>query len=440
MKIFLALIVTLVTLAWSQDALLGGTPSGGAPLWVLRQEALYLSGLLSISLMSVAMLLATRPTWLEAPLGGMDRVYRTHKWAGILACAFAALHWLIEMSSDLLKAIIGRAGRIPRENYAGMVEVLRDLAEDLGEWAIYALLAMLAVSLWKRFPYRAWRFLHRAMPLLYLMLAFHALLLAPAGYWTQAVGALLAILIAGGIYGSVLSVSGRIGRSRQVPGSVVSLDHPAPDVLAVRCRLDREWPGHRPGQFAFVSFDRSEGQHPFTIASADSSDREMGFQIKALGDYTRQLAGRLSVGQAVQVEGPYGRFDINRRQRGAQQIWIAGGIGVTPFLAWLEALQRRPDDAPVADLHYCTRDRDADPFASRLEALCERLPTISLKMHDSRQGQELSAAMLALGRDDSRPAEVWFCGPQGLANGLRSGLQELWRGRLRFHQEAFVMR
>ena len=54
------------------------------------------------------MFLATRPAWLERPLGGMDRIYRTHKWAGILAVAFAALHWLLDMSGDILKGLIGR--------------------------------------------------------------------------------------------------------------------------------------------------------------------------------------------------------------------------------------------------------------------------------------------------------------------------------------------
>ncbi|WP_291994193.1 ferric reductase-like transmembrane domain-containing protein [Candidatus Accumulibacter sp. ACC003] len=440
MKSFLTLIIAFVSLAWGWDALVVGTPSAGAPLWVLRQEALYLSGLLSISLLSVAMLLASRPTWLEAPLGGLDRVYRTHKWAGILACAFAALHWLIEMSSDVLKALIGRAGRVPKENYGGFLEVLRDLAGNLGEWAIYALLAMLAITLWQRFPYRIWRFLHRAMPLLYLMLAFHALLLAPAAYWTQPVGLLLAVLIAGGVYGSVLSLSGRIGRSRQVRGELVSVSHSAPEVLSVRCRLNQRWRGHRPGQFAFISFDPSEGQHPFTIASADHGDGEISFEIKALGDYTGGLGRRLTVGQPVSVEGPYGRFGLPRQRRGAQQIWIAGGIGVTPFLAWLEALHSRPDEVADADLHYCTRDRDADPFVARLQTLCSSLPSIHLHVHGSRQGQSLGAEELAAGHDRWRPAEVWFCGPQGLARGLHDGLRKLWRGKLRFHQEVFAMR
>ena len=65
----LALLATLLGLAWGWDVLQAAA-SPAHPLWLARQEALYLSGLLSIGLMSLAMYLATRPLWLETPLGG----------------------------------------------------------------------------------------------------------------------------------------------------------------------------------------------------------------------------------------------------------------------------------------------------------------------------------------------------------------------------------
>jgi predicted ferric reductase len=435
MKTLFGSLLALVALVWGLDVANTVSPAGTHPLWLARQHALYLSGLLSIALMSLAMLLATRPAWLEAPLGGMDRVYRTHKWAGILAIAFAAAHWLIELSSDILKSAIGRAGRLPKEKFSGLLEVLRDLAEDMGEWAIYAVLLMLAITLWKKFPYRAWRFVHRAMPALYLMLAFHAALLAPADYWTQPAGVLLAVLLVAGVYGASRSLLGGIGRAREVAGTIVAVEQPAPDVTTVRCRLDASWRGHRPGQFAFVSFDDKEGAHPFTIASADQGDRVVSFQIKALGDYTGRLAKQLQPGQMVRVQGPYGRFDIARCNPRARQIWIAGGIGITPFLAWLESLQAAPGKAPTADLHYCTRDQSSDAFVPRLQALCATLPGIRLYVHDARQGGALHAASLG----EMSNAEVWFCGPGGLADALRKG----WRAmgsKPHFHQEAFEMR
>jgi predicted ferric reductase len=435
MKTLFASLITLLALAWGWDIARTAADPNVHALWLGRQQLLYLSGLLSVAMLSLAMFLATRPVWLEAPLGGMDRIYRSHKWAGILAVGLAALHWLVEMSGDILKATIGRQGRVPDEVFTGWLDVLRDLAEDMGEWAIYALLAMLVITLWKQFPYRPWRFLHRAMPVLYLMLAFHAALLAPTAYWAQPVGALLAVLLAAGVYGALHTLLGRIGKARESRGEIIAVAPLAPDVTTVVCRLGPGWRGHRPGQFAFVSFDDQEGAHPFTMASADQGDHTVSFQIKALGDYTRSLPQRLRPGQSVRVEGPYGRFDMGRRQRRARQIWIAGGIGVTPFLAWLASLQAAPDKAPAAELHYCTRDQASDAFVPRLRALCATLPTVRLHLHDARQGAKLTAAALGV----SGKTEIWFCGPTGLANALRQGLAALgWRPR--FHQEAFEMR
>ncbi|MDD5478824.1 ferric reductase-like transmembrane domain-containing protein [Rhodoferax sp.] len=428
-------LLSLVTLAWGWDFFHSPSLAPTSPVWLARQELMYISGLLSVALMSLVMFLATRPAWLERPLGGMDRVYRAHKWAGILAVAFAATHWLVEMSSDMLKAWVGREGRPTKERFDGLLEVMRKLGEDLGEWAIYAVLAMLLITLWKKFPYKAWSILHRSMPVLYLMLAFHTVMLMPTDYWRQPVGVLMALLLGAGIYGAVQSLRDSIGQSKQAKGSVVAIGHPAPDISTIHCQLDDRWTGHRPGQFAFVTLDDKEGAHPFTIASADRGDQSISFEIKALGDYTRGLAKRIHVGQSVRVEGPYGRFDVSRCDPNNQQIWIAGGIGVTPFIAWLESFQAQPNTAPVADLHYCTRDQTTDAFVPRLQALCATLPAVKLHIHGSQQGANLNAQALGVTPD----AEIWYCGPAGLGNSLRAGLKAL--GLLpRFHQEAFEMR
>jgi predicted ferric reductase len=437
MKSLLAGLIGLMTLAWAWHA---DSAGGGSPAWVARQEALYLSGLLSIGLMSLSMFLAARPAWVERPMGGLDRMYRTHKWAGILAVSLAALHWLIEMSDDVLKALVGREGRIAKVKDGGLLESLRHLAEDMGEWAIYVLLAMLLLTLWRRFPYRPWRFLHQAMPLIYLMLAFHAVLLAPVDYWAQPAGWGLALLLLGGVYGSGVSLAGRIGRARQVQGTIIAVEQMTADVVSVTCQLDPGWRGHRPGQFAFVTFDPGEGAHPFTLASADQGDSRVRFEIKALGDYTGNLANCVQIGQRMTLEGPYGRFDFARHNPKAKQIWVAGGIGVTPFLAWLEALQSSPGQMPAVDLHYCTRDRGNDPYVSRLESLCQSLPGIRMQVHGSRQGEVLNSTTLLAGLAPASMAEVWFCGPQGLAASLQQGVSVAGRRRLAFHQEAFALR
>ena len=61
MKILLALLLAIVSVAWGWDLFVAGGSSGGSLPWVVRQEVLYLSGLLSIALMSLAMFLSVLP-------------------------------------------------------------------------------------------------------------------------------------------------------------------------------------------------------------------------------------------------------------------------------------------------------------------------------------------------------------------------------------------
>jgi predicted ferric reductase len=436
----LTLFIAIILLSWGGALAATGT---GTPsiAWGIHDQALYLSGLLGITLMSLAMVLATRPAWLEGPLGGMDRVYRTHKWSAILAVGFASLHWLIEEADDVVKALVGKSGRVSEVESVGLMHSLRDTGEELAEFAIYLVIAMLILALWKRFPYKFWRHIHRALPALYLLLVFHAAVLAPGSYWSQPIGIILAMTLCAGSIAAGLSLTGRIGRSRQVTGKVVSVSCPTPDITEVVCQLEGAWRGHRAGQFAFVRFDRFEGAHPFTIANADQGDHRLRFAIKALGDFTRGLSARVHVGQNVMVEGPYGRFDFDRRDNRARQIWIAGGIGITPFIAWLEALQSRSDEPPMVDLHYSTRGAERDPVVARLQHLSTALPHITLHIHDAGTPDgRLTAEQLTAAHDGARRAEVWFCGPRGFGEQLRAGLARVWGRRLRFHQELFELR
>lgn len=429
--------IVLVFGLWAWNLAAG---QGGASPWSVYDQGLLLSGWLAIALMSLTMMLALRPAWLERPLGGLDQIYRSHKWAGILAVVFAAAHWLIEMGDDVIESIFGEAGKQYDQNYSGFIDTMRDAAEDVGEFAIYLLFALLLITLWRKFPYKYWRYLHRAMPALYLLLAFHAVWLTPLQWWQQPVGVLMAILLTGGSLASVVSLTGRVGRRRQVQGSITAINTPARDITEVTCHLGSAWRGHRAGQFALVTFNAVEGAHPFTIASADWENRTVTFLIKSLGDFTRNLSHKIKVGQAVKVEGPYGRFDFNRRNRKSHQIWIAGGIGVTPFLAWLEGIDTNTAPAPEADLHYCTRNADQDPMVERLRELCQGFHGINLQIHDSSKGGVLSAENLSAGGQSATTAEVWFCGPAGLGQAIKRGLRAAPLRLSRFHKEEFQFR
>lgn len=401
------------------------------------EQFLTLSGYLAINFMSITMVLATRPGWLEFPLGDLDKMYQLHKWTGILAVIFALTHWLVEMADDLLEALFGTDRSLKEADFSGLLDSLQDGAEDLGEPGLYLLVFLVVITLIRLVPYGYWRYLHRAMPLIYLALASHALLLAPLKWWQQPTGWLMALLIVGGITASLQSLTGQIARSRRYKGLVQAVKHTSANITEVVCDMGKGWPGHRAGQFALVTFDRIEGAHPFSLSCADNGSGLLSFQIKALGDYTRKIPQQLRSGQAVTLEGPYGRFDLNSDRKNAQQIWVAGGIGITPFLAALEnRVNNTEQTGPEVTLHYCTAGAGNDPMVTRLQQLTEQLPDISLHVHDSQQGQRLSVNQLQV---QNRKVDLWFCGPQGLANALRSELKQRPIS-LRFHQEVFEFR
>lgn len=438
-KMLLAGFLVLLAATWAWDALYMSPPAGNLP-WVLRYHGLYLTGWWSIGLMSLAMMLATRPAWLEGPLGGMDKLYHLHKWSGIFAVAFGAAHWLIKMASDPLKALYGTAGRPARDAVLSVMLPLRSPAKDMGEIAIYLLLGLLVLALWKRFPYRPWRLLHKAMPVIHLMLAFHVAALMPLAYWNGPTGILSAVLLTGGVVADLICLTRRIGRRHRHVGRIASVVQHG-DTLEVVCDPGAGWPGHEAGQFAFVTFDRHEGAHPFTIASAWAPEsRRLVFQIKALGDYTRGLAGRLHTGREVIVEGPYGRMNPRHARDDAAQVWVAGGIGITPFLAWLESMHHAPAAAPVT-MHYCVRNAATDPFVERVIALCAQLPNVKLRLHDASLGDRLDAEqVLAATQPVNGKMDLWFCGPSGFAKSLEQGMKELLGRGFRIHREVFEMR
>ena len=54
-------------------------------------------------------------------------MYRIHKWAGILGLGFAVVHWFTkEVVGDVLTSIAGRAGRVRKETFVGVLDVLRE--------------------------------------------------------------------------------------------------------------------------------------------------------------------------------------------------------------------------------------------------------------------------------------------------------------------------
>jgi predicted ferric reductase len=415
-------------------------------LFTLRSALINYTGILAMGAMSLGMMLALRPVSVEPLLGGLDKSYRLHKWLGVTALGVGIVHWLwatgFKWAAGWHWFEVVRPARGPRPLAEGFfmqfVQTMHRPAEQVGEWASYIAAILIVLALIKRFPYRYFFSTHRVLALTYLALVFHSVVLIKFPYWQSPVAWVLGLLMAGGSVGAVLSLTRRIGLQRRALGSVEALEYNAgSQILRVNIRLARDrWEGHAAGQFAFVTFGDGEGAHPFTISSAWKKDGLLSFHIKELGDYTASLYALLKVGDGATVEGPYGCFRFESDS--ARQIWVAGGIGITPFIARMEELAHGKAADGGVDLFYSTQNPD-EATITGLRHLAASAG-VTLHLIDSGRDGKLDAARLCEKAPGWRDASVWFCGPAGFGHSLRQGLAARGFEVKHFHQELFDMR
>lgn len=410
----------------------------------LRSVMVQYTGIIAMAAMSVAVILAVRPRPIEPLLGGLDKMYRLHKWLGITALVFASVHWVWAKGT---KWAVGwgwltrpAKGGGPAE-LGGLEQLLRSqrgLAESLGEWAFYAAVVLIVLALVKRFPYRWFAKTHSLLAVLYLLLVLHTLVLVKFAYWTQPIGIVTALLLLGGSLAALQALFKRIGAQRKVEGEIQRLiEYPELSVLETHIALHDGWPGHQAGQFAFVTSSAAEGAHPYTIASAwNPPQRQISFITKALGDHTRRLPQLLRVGDRVTVEGPYGCFTFEDQKQ--RQIWIGAGIGITPFVARLKQLALTPDRQHSIDLFHPSGEYSAAAMAKlRADAAAAG---VRLHLLVGNQNGRLSGERLRHEVADWQAASVWFCGPAGFGRALRDDLLAHGLKPQDFHQELFQMR
>ena len=132
------------------------------------------------------------------------------------------------------------------------------------------------------------------------------------------------------------------------------------------------------------------------------------------------------------MAGPFGGFDY--RTGGPRQLWIAGGIGVTPFMSWIRSLDASFDRD--VDFYYSVSHKSDALFAEEVAAAGERHPTFRPHIVVT-EGQSLLTAEGMLG-SKGRDLSVWvyMCGPPPMTAALAKGFRRLGvpSGRIRWEQ------
>lgn len=225
--------------------------------------------------------------------------------------------------------------------------------DGLGQSVVDGDLSGAKLYFFGRSGYQCWKILHRLSGVAALLAVIHTLMLERALPYPWGEIIWLMLIIVAGIslfYSLVLK-----RRSGEYSYTVEEVNHPANNVVELALRAEGEGKSlsYQPGQFVYLTHYQKElagcgEEHPYTLSSA-RGDLLARITIKALGDASFAIQ-EIPLGSRVNLNGPYGAFFPE--QSDGKELWIAGGIGITPFLGCARHLASCLSQVDI-ELIYC---------------------------------------------------------------------------------------
>lgn len=413
-----------------------------------------ITGLVGMVFFSLAAVLSTRLKPLENFFGGMNRVYIAHHQVGGIAFILLMLHPLFLMITYLENSW---------QSAALFLLPGSDWPINFGIAALLSLMALLILTYYIELPYQLWRFTHKFLGAALFFGGLHTFFIPSDISQDPALRAYMLTITGLGLVGYVYrTILGRflVKRFKYILLAVKKIN---PLVIELQLQpAENLAMNFYPGQFVFISFHGKgidSETHPFSISSVPTP---AGFTltVKALGDYTNWLSN-IPVNTSALVEGPFGRFSTDYHPAG-RYIWIAGGIGITPFLSMarnyinddrvlplgspISTHKGTPAMAtprafrhPIIDLYYCVSDESEAVYLSELNKIAEGNKNFRVIPWFSKTQGRLSADAIAHTSGDIHAAEIFVCGPPPMMLAIKKQLKNLGVASERIHSEEFGM-
>jgi predicted ferric reductase len=414
----------------------------------LRSIAI-LFGWAGIVAFSCNLVLGARIAFLEPFFGGLDRMYRVHRRVGITSFQLLMVHgvlMLVSASTDSFDAAVELV--LPTTNWTGA----------LGALALVGMTIVIGFTIYSHVNHEMFLWIHRFFGLVYAFGALHAFRSPGTKALSPALTTYLSVFVVAGIaaffYRSLLGdLFVRRRRYR-----VADINRRGGEVAEITLVPEDGALPFTPGQFVFLTFHSSSMRewfrpfsrepagaaelvslktgaiqkqfHPFSITSSPDQ-RELQVAIKASGDYTNALE-HLEVGDEALIEGPYGSFSHRHAPR-RRQVWIAGGIGVTPFLSMARSLS---DDYEV-DFYYAVKTRQQGYFIGDFERLSRSHPNLKMIAFPEDEVGFLTADEVMRRSGDLGDTEILMCGPKVMTDALEAQFIQRGIPRARIHYEEF---
>ncbi|MBN2511234.1 MAG: ferric reductase-like transmembrane domain-containing protein [Spirochaetales bacterium] len=393
-----------------------------------------LAALLGFTAMGFQLVSAARWRLFE-DMAGLDVLLTLHRLMGVLAFVMILFHGGFHMAQNM------SAGLTP------------DGVEGLGVIALFLLTAASITAMaYKglRLSYEAFRIVHFITVPVYVIGLFHSISL---GTTLKSNPDFLTIWYAFAFIAGLSLLKTAAGKLRLFLSrhTVEAVETDSSGIT--RLHLGAGDLQFTPGQFMFVGAGKGLHAlmpHPFTATSVPGSPR-LSFAVKECGDFTRGAAS-LMPGEKVHIDGPYGVFTLPANGIGPADrvLCIAGGIGITPFLAWLRGTPREALPADLVLLWGNKTPSDA-VFAAELEDL-SRDKGFTVVHAFSRAGGKgipldfpgtgvlgrIDAGLLASYGAPLAERHVFVCGPGTMMRDMAKILRAQGVKGSRIHSERFA--
>lgn len=404
--------------------------------WHYKELSLYLTGSIAIVYMVMSMVLSVRFSVVNNYAGGLDKAYLIHKWVGIWAFVASIIHWFTETwFINIAKALFSLPPKVKgTSNISEFAKNIYHIGNDMVEYAFYVFVIVLVIALLKRIPYHIFRYVHKLIPVLFLFAAYHAFTIQIKGQWFGSLGSyVLSIVILIGVVCAIIDLLQLVGYKHKVYGTVEKIEYNQQNnTISINIKTQEPFK-FSAGQYVFLRFGSLKEPHPFSIAGYDKDSNITKFIVKELGDYTASLKNNVKVEDVVIMEGPYGTFTFNSDN---QQVWVAGGIGITPFIARLEYLVSSGKKVDNVDFFYSARGEN--PFVE-VEKLSKRAGVRFHYTNTLKEGR-LSFDKIKQFIKDAASVSIWYCGPEKFGKAIQDNAKNAGIKNNNIHYDSFDMR
>jgi predicted ferric reductase len=203
--------------------------------------------------------------------------------------------------------------------------------------------------------------------------------------------------------------------------------------------------GFSPGQFMLARLVRNgrvSEPHPFTIAS-EPTEKSLSICVKEVGDFTNAIGGTTSNDTAY-IDMPYGVFSFHYHDN-ERLVFIAGGIGITPFMSMLRDIYARKLKKRVTLLWGIKTEKEI-VFRDELDRMASELEGFKvvyvLSRQENWQGEKgrIGRSVLEKHVERFHEGEFFLCGPPSMMKDVKKIIKDLGVSRKRIQTENFALR